>query len=123
MSTNGKAQKVDSTSQQLLKPVVIAGYAYLLNKYMLNENDMTRNLYFAGSVGADVALAQIIADTILLPTDLLPNNNLLIGKTQAIEILTGAGFSCIINRYVGSGRFLSNSEFMKKVYLVAMIDK
>ena len=66
---------MSSPETDFIKPLAGAACAIALDKFVLNQTDMTRSLYFGVAVGAGLYAAQLITPSIpaLIPTATLSN--------------------------------------------------
>jgi hypothetical protein len=103
----------------LLKPLVMAGTVVAIDKFVMNNPNMTESLYFgvAGAVG--VYTGGMVAKALPLP---LPSGDYFSGKTletRLAEISIGAGGAYALNRFVLKNDFNSRNMVNKIGILVA----
>ena len=103
----------------LLKPLVMAGTVVAIDKFVMNNPNMTESLYFgvAGAVG--VYTGTMVAKALPLP---LPSGDYFSGKTletRLAEISIGAGGAYALNRFVLKNDFNSRNMVNKIGILVA----
>ena len=116
MSSNNNSPESD-----FVKPLAAAATAIALDKFVLNQTDMTRSLYFGIAVGAAIYAAQMITPTIpaIIPVTTLSN-----GKTvqdSVIEVTGGSAAAYFINSVVLKNEFNRN-DMAKKIGIVAVSD-
>jgi hypothetical protein len=125
MASHDKATHVDHTKSMILKPLLSGAFTFIFNKYLLNEQDMTRNLYLSGSVALATSIAPTVTDMIPV-SNILPSAPLISGKTielRAVEIGGAAGISELVNLYVlGNARRTNNDLLMKQVGVICLAD-
>jgi hypothetical protein len=104
-----------------LKPIITAIVATAGDKYILNQSDLNRSLYFGVAVGAGVYASQMI-------TPMLPNSQGSLGdismktlETRIAEIGVGAGSAYAVNRYVLNND-MNRNDMMKKLALISASD-
>ena len=104
-----------------LKPIITAIVATAGDKFVLNEQDLNRSLYFGVAVGAGIYASSMI-------TPMLPSSQGSIGdisiktlETRIAEIALGAGSAYAINRYVLNNE-LNRNDMMKKLALIGASD-
>jgi hypothetical protein len=111
----------NSKNPDMIKPISGALAAVIADKFILNQNDMTRSLYWGAAVGVGLYGAQILTPMmpVLIPTATLSN-----GKTiedRAVEIAAGSVGGYAINRYVLKNDFNTNDMY-KRIGIVALAD-
>ena len=108
------------SSNPFMKPLITAGLVVAGDKFIFNEPDMARSLYFGGAVGAGVYSASLVANS--LPN--LGKVGFVDGKTLELrltEIGLSAGIGYGLNRYVLNNDF-QYSQMMNKLALIAGAD-
>jgi len=105
----------------LLKPLVMAGTVVAIDKFVMNNPNMTESLYFgvAGAVG--VYTGGMVAKALPLP---LPSGDYFSGKTletRLAEISIGAGAGYGLNRYVLKNDY-SYDQMLNKLAILAVSD-
>jgi hypothetical protein len=108
-------------SSNSLKPIITAIVATAGDKYILNQADMNKSLYFGVAVGAGIYAAQMIVP-------MLPNSQGSMGdvsiktlETRIAEIGLGAGAAYALNRFALNNE-PNRNDMMKKVALIAASD-
>lgn len=104
-----------------LKPIITAIVSTAGDKYILNQADMNKSLYFGVAVGAGVYLASMV-------TPMLPSSQGSMGdmsiktlETRIAEIGLGAGAAYALNRYALNNE-PNRNDMMKKLALIAGSD-
>ena len=87
-------------SDMYLKPLATTGVAVLLDRMVLRQTDMTKNLSFGLSVGLGVGLGSMIAQNLPIADSPSSFGN---GKqiaSRLLEITAGTGTAYAVNRWV-----------------------
>ena len=87
-------------SDTYFKPLATAGVAVLLDRLVLKQTDMKKNLTFGLSVGAGVGLGAMVAKNLPIPDSPSSFGN---GKqiaSRMLEITSGAGTAYAVNRFI-----------------------
>ena len=104
-----------------LKPILTGGVIVLLDKFVLNQPDMTSSIYFGLAGTAGVFAAQNIVP--MLPAQ--PSFSTMIDtktlETRVLEIGLGAGATYGINRFILNNDLRPN-DLMMKVGVIAAAD-
>jgi hypothetical protein len=111
-----KASTKSMLTTQIVKPVITAVYAGLLDRYLLNNLNITRNMYFGGIVGAGAIIGTNLPEFVPLP-NIIPTNNTVNGKTLEVRALEIGG--TFIASY--GIDFATNSYTMPKVHILQKI--
>jgi hypothetical protein len=108
---------------QIVKPVITGLYAGLLDRYLINNDNLMQSIYFGGVVGAGVIVGTNISEFVPIP-NVLPNNNTVSGKTlevRAIEIggtfVSAYGLDFVTNSYT-----MPNYNLFQKVGIIVLAD-
>ena len=87
-------------SDTYFKPLATAGVAILLDRLVLKQTDMKKNLTFGLSVGAGVGVGAMVAKALPIPDSPSSFGN---GKqiaSRLIEISSGCGTAYSVNRFI-----------------------
>lgn len=108
-------------SSNSLKPIITAIVATAGDKYILNQADMNKSLYFGVAVGAGIYLASMV--TPMLPSSQGSMGDISIKTLEGriAEIGIGAGAAYALNRYALNNE-PNRNDMMKKVALIAASD-
>lgn len=108
------------SSNPFMKPLITGGLVVAGDKFIFNEPDMIRSLYFGGATAAGVYGASLVANS--LPN--LGKVGFVDGKTLELrlaEIGLASGGGYVLNRYVLNNDF-QYSQMMNKLLLIAGAD-
>ena len=104
-----------------LKPILTGGVIVLLDKFVLNQPDMTSSIYFGLAGTAGIFAAQNIVP--MLPAQ--PSLSTMIDtktlESRVLEIGLGAGATYGINRFILNNDLRPN-DLMQKVAIIAVAD-
>ena len=92
----------------MMKPVIVAGLVVAGDKYFLNEQDLTKSLYFGGAVAVGVFAAGAVVN--MLP-NIFPSGAYVDGKTLELrlaEISLSAGSGYAIKMMLNSVNYTLN---------------
>ena len=87
-------------SETYLKPLASAGVAVLLDRLLLKQTDIKKNLSFALSVGAGIGIGAMVAKNLPIPDSPSAFGN---GKqigSRVLEIASGTATTYAVNRFV-----------------------
>ena len=112
------------SSNSLTKPLITGALVIAGDKFLFEEPDMTKSLYFGAATAAGISAATQIAN---MAGNLLPNfgtSGFVDSKTLEIRILEvglGASAAYGLNRYVLKNDFQYN-QMLNKLVLIAGAD-
>jgi hypothetical protein len=104
-----------------LKPIITAIVATAGDKYILNQSDMNRSLYFGVAVGAGIYASTMITPMLPSSQGSLDGISMKTLETRLAEIGIGAGSAYALNRYVLNNE-LNRNDMMMKLALIAGSD-
>lgn len=87
-------------SERYFKPLVSAGVAVILDRVVLKQTDIKKNISFGLSVGAGIGLGAVVANALPIPDSPSSFGN---GKqiaSRLIEVTSGSGSAYVVNRFV-----------------------
>ena len=108
------------SSNPFMKPLITGGLVVAGDKFIFNEPDLSRSLYFGGATAVGVYGASLVANS--LPN--LGKVGFVDGKTLELrlaEIGLASGLGYGLNRYVLNNDF-QYSQMMNKLALIAGAD-
>ena len=108
-----------------VKPLAAAGVAILLDKFVLNQQDMNSSLYFGASTGAGVLVAGLLASYLpdisgTIKTTSFYNANTV--EKRLLEIGLAAGGSYAVNNLILKNTSYTNEDLMKRLAVVVASD-
>ena len=103
-----------STTTDYVKPLTAAATTYVLDKFVLQNQNMMSSMYFAGAVGASIALVDMVEVNVPkflpdIPTIGASGQTL---SNRVAEIAGGLGGVYVISKFVLKDD--SNSQMMMK---------
>jgi hypothetical protein len=105
----------------LARPLTSAGVAILLDRFVLKETDIKKNLIFGSSVSLGISLGAIVGSKIPFPTTpTMLGNGKEIGQ-RLTEVAVGGTSAFIVNKYImknDSGK----ASLLKKALVVVVAD-
>lgn len=104
-----------------LKPIITAIVATAGDKYLLNQPDMNKSLYFGVAVGAGIYASSMITPMLPSSQGSIDGISLKTLETRLAEIGIGAGSAYAINRYVLKNE-LNRNDMMMKLALIGASD-
>jgi hypothetical protein len=87
-------------SESLVKPLASAGVAVLLDRIVLKQTDLKKNISFGLAVGAGISIGSMTAKVLPIPDSPSSFGN---GKqiaSRLIEITSGCGSAYVVNRFI-----------------------
>lgn len=106
-------------SDTYFKPLATAGVAILLDRMVLKQTDMKKNLTFGLSVGAGVGIGAMVAKNLPIPDSPSTFGN---GKqiaSRLLEVTSGAGTAYVVNRYIMKN---DNAGMIRKLGVIVASD-
>ena len=106
-------------SDTYLKPLATAGVAVLLDRMVLKQTDMKKNLTFGLSVGAGVSIGAMLAKNLPIPDSPSSFGN---GKqiaSRLLEVTSGSGTAYVVNRYIMKN---DNAGMIRKLGVIVASD-
>ena len=110
------------TSEKFVRPAISAGVAMTLDRVILGNNDIKKNLMFGASVGTGIALGTMAGSMVIpdsLDTALTFGNGKQIG-TRAIELGVSGITSYVVTRYILKESDKSN--IIRKIGVILISD-
>lgn len=108
-------------SNSYLKPLITGAVAVAGDKFIFQETDLNKSLYFGGAVALGTYAGNVVGS--MLPA-MIPSGGFVDGKTLEVrlaEVGVGAGGAYALNRYVLKNDY-QYSQMMNKIALIAGSD-
>ena len=110
-------------SASLVKPMVAATTILLIDKFYFKINNLTSNLYFAGSVGAGVFASSSVGE---MARNLFPTSTAIgsLGKnleSRIVEVVCGSGSVYAVNRFILKNEF-KVSDMIPRIVAIGVAD-
>jgi hypothetical protein len=87
-------------AESLVKPLASAGVAVLLDRMVLKQTDLKKNISFGLSVGAGIGLGSMVAKALPIPDSPSTFANQKQIASRLIEVTSGCGTAYVVNRFV-----------------------
>ena len=107
------------SNSDFIKPIAMAACVIAGDKYIFNEPDMNRSLWFGASGAAGVYAARLVAPIVPFEA-MLPDGTFTDGRTlelRLLEIAGATGVGYVVNRYVLKNEVFSDIQYRKMALL------
>lgn len=113
------------TDSSMFKPVLAGVYATIIDKYYMQEPDMTRSLYFGGAVAVGIYTSEYLSPMVNLIGH-IPSLNVQLYNSKTLaqritEVGTGASVTFVLNRYILQND-IYKSEILIRVAIIGVSD-
>ena len=110
-------------SASIVKPAVAAATILLIDKFYFKINNLTSNLYFAGSVGVGVFASSSVGE---MTRHLFPTSTAIgsLGKnleSRIVEVVCGSGSVYAVNRFILHNEF-KVSDMIPRILAIGVAD-
>ena len=110
-------------SASIIKPAVAAITILMIDKFYFKINNITSNLYFAGSVGAGMFVSSSVGE---MTRNLFPTSTVIgsLGKnleSRIVEIVCGSGSVYAVNRFILKNEF-KVSDMIPRIISIGVAD-
>ena len=110
-------------SASIIKPAVAAITILMIDKFYFKINNITSNLYFAGSVGAGMFVSSSVGE---MTRNLFPTSTTIgsLGKnleSRIVEVVCGSGSVYAVNRFILKNEF-KVSDMIPRIISIGVAD-